>query len=402
MRPFDGRRVLLGVSGGIASYKSVWLARLLTQQGSEVDVVMTRAATEFVGPITFEAVTGRPVYTDLFSPGRALDHIRLAREAHAIVIAPATADLMARAAHGHADDLLTASPARSPSSRCCFIPAMNDRMWAHPQTGRNVEHLRSLGYTVVEPDVGRAGGGRREWPRSDAGARGHWRTRRAPPRAPVAARTHRRRHRRPHARSRSIRCAFSPIGAAGKMGVAIAAAAWRRGAEVHLIAGPLELPPPAGVTTTSVETTEQMCQAVASVLSAADVLIMAAAPSDFRPAHPEAAKLKKDHAPEALALEETPDILTATLERRRAGSVVVGFALETEALVANAKKKLARKRLDLIVANDATEPGAGFGTDTNRVTLLSKAGTEERLPLAPKSEVADAILDRVEALLGGR
>ena len=392
--------MLLGVSGGIASYKSVWLARLLTQQGSEVDVVMTRAATEFVGPITFEAVTGRPVHTDIFSPGRALDHIRLAREAQAIVIAPATADLMARAAHGHADDLLTASllAAQVP---VLFVPAMNDRMWSHPQTARNVAHLRSLGYTLLEPDAGALAAGEGSGPG------------RMPEPEVILAHVGRLLE-RPSLRGRTVVVTAGPTRepvdpvrflsnrSSGKMGVAIAAAAWRRGAHVHLVAGPLELPPPAGVTTTNVETTAQMCEAVARVLPSADVLVMAAAPSDFRPAHPEGTKLKKERAPDSLALEETPDILAATIERRRAGAVVVGFALETEALVANAKKKLEAKRLDLIVANDATEPGAGFGTDTNRVTLLSKKGGEERLPLAPKSEVADAILDRVEALLGGR
>jgi phosphopantothenoylcysteine decarboxylase/phosphopantothenate--cysteine ligase len=186
------------------------------------------------------------------------------------------------------------------------------------------------------------------------------------------------------------------------MGVALAAAAWRRGAVVDLVAGPLSVAPPAGVTLESVESTEDMAAAIERLLPGADVLVMAAAPADFRPATPKTSKIKKTSAPPALSLAATPDILQSTKRSRRPGAVVVGFALETDDAIASGRKKLEAKDLDMIVVNDATEPGAGFGVDTNRVTLLLRNGRDEQLPLMPKLEVADAILDRVETLIGGR
>jgi phosphopantothenoylcysteine decarboxylase/phosphopantothenate--cysteine ligase len=399
VRPFDGRRILLGISGGIASYKAAWLARLLTQAGAEVDVVMTRAATEFVGPVTFEALTGRPVHSDLFAPGKGLEHIRLAHDAHAVVIAPATADLMARAAHGHADDLLTACLLAT-SAPVLFVPAMNDRMWAHPQTAANVGHLRALGSAVLEPEVGPLAAGEGSGPG------------RMPEPETILAHVGRLIERQSLA-GRTVVVSAGPTRepidpvrfisnrSSGRMGVALAASAWRRGAAVELIAGHLEVPPPASVRLTSIETTEAMRDAVALSLPCADVLIMAAAPSDYRVSQVAPEKLKKGVALPDLSLEETPDILATTTPRRRRNAVIVGFALETEQLLGNARRKLEGKRLDLIVANHAREPGAGFGTDTNRVTLVSASG-EEALPLMSKDQVADAILDRVEALLGER
>jgi len=401
MRPFDGKRILLGVTGGIASYKSVWLARLLTQAGAEVDVVMTRAAGEFVGAITFEAVTGRSVHTELLGAGHALDHIRLARQAQAVVVAPATADFLARAAHGHADDLLAACLLAT-DAPVLLVPAMNDRMWAHRQTLRNAQHLRELGYQVIDPDdgplaVGEGNGpGRMPEPEAIFGwvgrlleAPGALRGRRVvvtagPTREPVDP----------------VR--FLSNRSSGKMGVAIATAAWRRGADVTLIAGPLAVPAPPGVRVQPTETTGEMCSAVGDALAHADVLIMAAAPADFAAAAPADQKIKKRDAPSHLALAPTPDILEATRGRRRAGTIVVGFALETTDAVANGREKLAAKGLDLIVVNDATEAGAGFGVDTNRVTLLGADGKAREVPLMAKSEVADVILDRVEELLRGR
>ena len=400
MRPFDGRRIVLGVTGGIASYKSAWLARLLALDGAEVDVVMTRAATEFVGPVTFEALTGRPVHTALIAAGHALDHIRLARAAQAIVVAPATADFLARAAGGHADDLLTAMllAAEAP---VLLVPAMNDRMWAHPQTRRNVAHLRELGYAVLEPDTGMLAAGEGSGPG------------RMPEPETIHAHVARLvepgdlRGRRVLVTAGPTREPVDPVRylsnrSSGKMGVAIAAAAWRRGADVTLVAGPLGARPPVGARLVHVETTEEMASAVDAELREADALIMAAAPADFRAADPARQKIKKGAAPSSLALAPTRDILAATRAARRPGAVVVGFALETADALRNGRGKLEAKGLDLVVVNDATEPGAGFGVDTNRVTILSREGGEHPLPLLPKTAVADEILDRVRELLDGR
>ena len=402
MRPYANKRVVLGVSGGIASYKSAWLARLLSKAGAEVDVVMTPAAQEFVGPITFEALTGRPVHTGLFDQGRALDHIKLAREADAVVVAPATADLMARAAAGQADTLLTAALLAT-AAPVLLVPAMNDRMWAHAQTQRNVAHLRGLGYRVLDPDAGMLAAGE-----------GH-----GPGRMPEPETIFAHVGRLLEGRSALAGCrivvtagptreAVDPVRylsnhSSGKMGVALAQAAWRRGADVTLVAGPLSIAPPVGPALRAVETTEEMATAVSQELATADALIMAAAPADFRPAHPADRKIKKsDGAPEPIALAKTIDILATTRAARRPGAVVVGFALETHDVLAYGREKLAAKGLDLIVVNDATEAGAGFGGDTNRVTIIGRDGGEEALPLLSKDDVADAILDRVEALLDGR
>jgi phosphopantothenoylcysteine decarboxylase/phosphopantothenate--cysteine ligase len=400
MRPFDGRRVLLGITGGIASYKAAWLARLLAQAGAEVDVVMTAAATEFVGPLTLEALTGRPVHTELLGPGRALDHIRLARAADMVVVAPCTADFLARAVHGQANDLLAACLLAT-TAPVLLVPAMNDRMWAHPQVARNVEHARTLGYRVVDPDEGPlaagegSGPGRMPEPETILAHAG----RLLEPAGALAGR-------RVLVTAGPTREPLDPVRfvsnhSSGKMGTAIAAAAWRRGADVLLVAGPLQVPVPAGVTALHVETTQQMADALAAQLPRADVLVMAAAPADFRAASVAEQKIKRTGAGLSLALEPTPDILASTRERRRPGSVAIGFALETTDGLANARRKLESKSLDLIVLNDATEPGAGFGVDTNRVTLVSRDG-DESLKLMAKSAVADVLLDRVEHLLGAR
>jgi phosphopantothenoylcysteine decarboxylase/phosphopantothenate--cysteine ligase len=402
VRPFAGRRILLGVTGGIASYKTVWLARLLAQGGADVDVVMTRAATEFVGAITFEAVTGRPVFTEILAPGHALDHIRIARAAELVVVAPATADFLARAAHGHADDLLSACLLAT-SAPVLLVPAMNDRMWAHRQTQSNVDHLRDLGCHILPPDEGPlavgegSGPGRMPEPETILAHAGRL----------LEGGNGALRGRRVLVTAGPTREAVDPVRflsnrSTGKMGVAIAAAAWRRGAEVTLVAGPLGVALPAGVRAVSVETADEMAAAVREALPAADVLVMAAAPADFKPAAPARRKIKKSAAPAAIALAPTPDILVATQGNRRPGAVVVGFALETNDALEAGRAKLAAKALDLIVVNDATEDGAGFAVDTNRVTLLERGGEPAALPLMPKTEVADAILDRVEALLRGR
>ena len=374
---------------------------MLTQAGAEVDVVLTRSALEFIGAVTFEALTGRAVHTELIAPGHALDHIKLARGADLVLVAPATADTLARAAHGFANDLLTAALLAT-TAPVLIAPAMNDRMWGHPQTTRNVAHLREFGYLVIDPDVGDLavgegfGPGRMPEPETILfhAARlleGH---------LPLAGRTI-------VVTAGPTREAVDPVRfisnrSSGKMGVAIAEAAWRRGAHVKLIAGPLGVTPAPVLDVERVTTTAEMRDAVARALPHADILVMAAAPSDFRPVTVSGSKIKKSGAPEAIALAPTPDILHDTMSARRPGAIIVGFALETENVLANGASKLSAKGLDLIVVNDAREEGAGFEGDTNRVTFLSRDGASEPLPLLSKREVADAILDRVERQLGGR
>jgi len=403
VRPFDQQRILLGVTGGIASYKSAWLARLLTQAGADVDVILTRAASEFIGAITFEALTGRPVLTALIQPGHALDHIKLARAADAVIVAPATADFLARAVHGHADDLLSACLLAT-TAPVLLAPAMNDRMWSHPAVTQNVAAARALGYNVIDPDTGAlavgegSGPGRMPEPETlmthlgrVLGMREHSSLRdqhvvvtAGPTREPVDP----------------VR--FLSNRSSGRMGVELAAAAWRRGAKVTLIAGPLEVALPVGVHVVPVETTVEMGAAIRAALPGADVLIMAAAPADFSVEHPAERKLKKRERPDTLTLASTDDILLSTRDVRRPGSIIVGFALETGNAIAEGTRKLHEKGLDLVVINDATEPGAGFATSTNRVTLIDREGRVEPLLLLPKREVAEVILDRTEARLRGR
>ena len=399
MRPFAGKRVLLGVTGGIAAYKAITVARRLTQHGATVDVVLTAGALEFLTPLTFEGVTGRPAHSTPYTPGDPLLHIRLARESDLILVAPATANLIARAAAGMADDLLTCVllATEAPVLVC---PAMNDRMYAHPQTTRNLAHLQELGYELAGPGIGPLAWGEGEGPGRLL--------------EPEEILDHAGRIlETPDLAGRRILVTAGPtreyldpvryLGnrSSGRMGYAVAAAAWRRGAEVVLIAGPGTAPVPRGPRLVRVETAEEMASAVNRELPSAEALVMAAAVADFRPTRRSEAKIKKGSGtvPE-LTLARTPDVLSDTRESRPPGCVLVGFALETDEPLANGRKKLAEKGLDLIVVNDANEAGAGFDVETNRVTLLDDTGAEE-LPLLSKAEVADRILDRVIPRLEG-
>lgn len=400
-RTLAASRVLLGVTGGIASYKAVTLARQLTQAGAEVDVIMTHGAQEFVGAVTFEGVTGRAVHTSMFAPRRALDHIRLPRAAQLIVVAPATADFLARAAAGRADDLLSACLLGA-DCPVMLVPAMNDRMWAHPQTRRNADHLRELGYTVLEPATGQLAVGEGSGPG------------RMPEPETVVAHVERALCRRPALERRRIvvsagatREPLDPVRflsnySSGKMGVALARSAWRAGAEVTLIAGHMDVEPPEGVHLAEAATASDMLREVRAALATADALIMAAAPADYAASEHAAKKIRRSGSPVTIALTPTEDILAATRGDRRRGAVIVGFALETGSDEESAVRKLREKALDLVVLNDACEEGAGFGGDTNRVTLLTSDGAREALPLMPKTQVADTIIARVEALLSGR
>jgi phosphopantothenoylcysteine decarboxylase/phosphopantothenate--cysteine ligase len=397
---WSGRHVVLGVSGGIAAYKSCILARRLIEAGARVDVVMTRAATEFVRPVTFEALTGRPVLSSLWEPGGALLHVRLGQEADLVIVAPATAQLIARHAQGLADDFLSALLLAS-TAPVLLAPAMNDAMYAADPTRHNVATLLERGVTLVGPATGALAEGPSDRPGrmaepevilAHAARLLGWHGSRLAGRTVVVT-------------AGPTRESLDPVRvltnrSSGRMGYALAEAAWLRGAEVELISGPSAMTFPEGVRCTRVESTSQMAAAVKTALPGADVLIMAAAPADFRPAAPSESKTPRAGGSTTLALEPTDDILATTVGVRRPGAVIVGFALETGNAVARGREKLARKQLDLIVVNDALEEGAGFEVETNRVTIVGSDGREVTVPLAPKRAVADKILDAVEARLG--
>jgi phosphopantothenoylcysteine decarboxylase/phosphopantothenate--cysteine ligase len=399
--PWEGRRVVLGVSGGIAAYKVVQVARDLTLLGCTVDVVLTRAAGEFVRPLSFEGVTGRPCHTDLFSADGAALHIRLGREADVVCVAPTTADLLARLSQGRSDDLLTTTilATRAPVVLC---PAMNDHMWAHAQVRENAERCRALGYQIVGPADGRLAVGEAEGP-----------GRLVEP-DEIVARVGRAlgkdgplKGRRVVVTAGPTREAVDPVRylgnrSSGRMGYALAEAAWLAGAEVTLVSGPSDLADPVGVQTLRVESAVEMLEAVRAPVAVADVTIYAAAVADFRPVDAAPEKIKRGSTGPRLDLELTanPDIARETRALRQPASVAVGFALETDDLMAGAYAKLEAKGFDLLVANDARDPEAGFEVETNRVTLVQAGVPDEALPLLSKRVVADRVIARVVALLG--
>ena len=396
--PFHGKRVLLGVSGSIAAYKAVEIASALTQRGALVDTLMTPSATKFVTPLTFRSVTGRPALTDIFDAGspEAVEHVALAQAADLLAVAPATAHIMAKLALGLADDpisliaLATAAP-------LLVAPAMDAHMWEHPAVWRNAQTLRERGAVIVGPDEGRLASGLTGWGRlagadellgrmaQALGANGDLQGRAVvvsaggtrEPLDPVRVLTNR---------------------SSGKMGYAVAEAARDRGADVTLITS-AAIPPPAGVRAVRVETAEEMGRAVREAAASADVLVMAAAVADYRPAAPSERKIKKADGGVglSLSLERTEDILASVPD----GVVKVAFAAESDDLLANARAKLRSKRADLVAANDVTLPGAGFGADANKIWLVDADG-ETELPLLPKYDAAAAILDRVAPLVAAR
>lgn len=394
-----GRHVVLGVTGGIAAYKSVLVARELTAQGAAVDVILTRGATEFVGRATFEAVTRRPVRCSLWERDGALDHVTLGQDADIIIVAPATAHLLARAAAGMADDLLTALLLAT-TKPVLIAPAMNDDMYAADPTTANIATLTARGWQMVGPAIGALAEGPSDRPGrmvepSEIVAHAE---RALSSDGPLAGR-------KVVVTAGPTREALDPVRvitnrSSGKMGYRLAEAAWRRGANVVLISGPSSEPTPVGVTLQHVDTTAEMSLAVQSHLPSSDVLVMAAAPADYRPVAFRDTKVPRSDGGFTLALEATEDILLKTLPERHAGLTVVGFALETGAAIEKGRAKLQRKLLDLIVVNDALEPGAGFDVDTNAVTIIDCLGGELRVPLTSKSAVADAILDAVESYRG--
>jgi len=392
------RRVLVGVSGGIAIYKTCNVVRQLTEVGAAVDVVMTASATEFVRPVTFEALSKRPVLTSLWQRDQALAHIHLGQSSDLILLAPATANLLAKAAHGIADDLLTAILLAN-DAPVLAAPAMNDRMWANAATVRNVEELSARGWRFVGPAIGDLA----EGPSSRPG-------RMVEPEEIVTnavrlirSATSALNGKRVLVTAGPTRERIDPVRvisnpSSGRMGYAIAEAAFARGADVRLVTGPSQLSVPCGVDVVRVETTDELRDAVGESLSETDVLVMAAAPADYRPISSSEQKLRKVDGAFSIDLEPTVDVLLSTVDRRSPGSVIVGFALESEDGVARAREKLERKQLDLIVLNMAREPDSGFETTSNRVSLITPKNVLE-LPLLPKLEVAERLLDRVEALL---
>ena len=394
MATSDGRPfVVLGVSGGIAAYKAVELCRRLVDAGCHVAPVLTEHATKFVGELTFSALASEPAQTELYDATAVIPHTRLGQSADLVIVAPATAHLLARFAAGMADDLLTATllATRAP---VLVAPAMHTEMWEQPSVVDNLALLRRRGVEVVEPAVGRLAGG-------DEGA-----GRLADPAAIAEAalailgrRTADLAGRRVVISAGGTREPIDPVRfltnrSSGKQGHALASAAADRGASVTLVTTSA-LPSPAGVTTVNVETAAEMHDAMVAAAADADIVIMAAAVADFRPQDPASTKVKRELGAPQIILEPTPDILVDLVVRRPSGQVVVGFAAETDHVLEHAAAKLERKGCDLLVVNDVSAPSVGFDHDTNAVHILTRDGDTVTVELASKRAVADEILDRV-------
>lgn len=394
----EDKRIVLGVCGSIASYKAADVASKLTQAGALVDVILTDAAQRFVTPLTFRALTRRPVYTDMYDPQSPLaeEHVELARAADALVIAPASATTIARLAMGLADDML-ALTALATTAPIVIAPAMDGQMWEHPATRANIATLRGRGALIAGPEEGRLASGRTGAGRlietsqllgaiNQALGRG----------GPLAGR-------KVVVSAGGTQEPMDPVRfvsnrSSGKMGFALAEAARDMGADVVLVTGPVALAVPFGVTRRDVTTTAEMAEALRAETSGADALIMAAAPADFRPAESAAHKIKRGADNLAVELVPNEDIIAGL----NGEFVKVGFAAETQDMHENARTKVLRKGLDLIVANDVTVAGAGFATDTNLVTIMDADGNCEELPLLSKYEVSLRILGRVVGLLSAR
>jgi phosphopantothenoylcysteine decarboxylase / phosphopantothenate---cysteine ligase len=394
-------KIALGVTGGVAAYKAAELVRRLQQEKLDVQVVMTRSAQEFITPLTFAALTGQKVITEMFgaddaAPANvesAIEHIAVAQRIDLLLVAPATADILAHFAQGIAHDFLTTLYLAT-KAPVVVAPAMNVNMWDHPATQENLQKLRARGVHVVDPDegylaCGMTGAGRLaateaivEKVRLVLGLR---RDLEGQTVLVTAGAT----------REDIDPVRFLTNRSSGKMGYALAEAAARRGAHVVLVSGPTDLAVPGGVDWVPVRSTENMRDAVRERSAKANVIIMAAAVADYRPAAAQSQKLKRGEAGITLDLEATPDILAELGRDHAASCILVGFAAETNALADNARSKLTRKGADMIVANDVTQEGAGFDTDTNIVTIFTRDGREIPLPKLTKFEVANRILDRV-------
>jgi phosphopantothenoylcysteine decarboxylase/phosphopantothenate--cysteine ligase len=394
--PLSGKHVALGVTGSISAFKAADLASKLRQAGATVEVVMTPAATQFVTPLTFQSLTGRPVVVDMFAAAEAEAHVEVARRADVFVIAPATADCLARLAHGMTSDMVTLT-ALATTAPILTAPAMDNQMWEHPATQENVTTLRNRGVEFVGPMEGRLASGR-----SGLGRLAEVPQVVGAVRMLIGQRSGDLAGRHIVVSAGGTQEPLDPVRyvgnrSTGKMGFAIAEAARDRGAHVTLVTGPVALETPYGIHRVDVNTVAEMLVALEQATADSDAIIMSAAPADYRPANPSAHKLKKSSDEGALDIElvKNPDII-ATLP---AGGVRVGFAAETRNLEEYARQKLPAKRLDFIVANDVSAAGSGFGTDTNQVTIFHSDGRHEELPMMTKYAVGLAILDRVATRL---
>jgi len=392
------KTIVLGITGSIAAYKAADIASKLTQAGARVEVVMTESATRFIAPLTLRSISGRPVVTDMFEPASelSLEHIALAEASDIVVIAPATANTIAKIAAGIADDMLTCLVLAT-KAPLIVAPAMNDNMLQNPVTWENLAKLKTRGFIIVEPAYGRLASGKMGWGRlaevetiigtikQVLGRKGDLANKRI---VVTAGGTQESIDPVRHIGNRS----------SGKMGYAVAEAARDRGASVSLITAPTSLPEPAGIEVVHVQTARQMKEAVAKAVAKADALIMAAAVADYQPKDIARTKIKKEALSLTLELVRTPDILSEV----KGNFLKVGFAAESEDVVANARQKLEKKQLDLLVANDITDAKSGFDVDTNKVTIIDCKGKTEKLPLLTKREVADKILDKVVQFLAKR
>ncbi len=393
-------RITLGVTGGVAAYKAAELVRRLQQDGFSVQVVMTRGAREFVTPLTFAALSGQKVIADLFAGNsggeanleNAIEHIAVAQRTDLLLVAPATADILAKFARGIADDFLTTLYLAT-AAPVVVAPAMNVNMWEHPATQENIEMLRARGVRIVEPDEGYLACGM-----TGAG--------RLAGQEEIIKAVREVLHAQDDLEGQNVLVTAGPTcedldpvryltnRSSGKMGYAVAEAAARRGAKVSLVTGPTALDTPAGVERVDVRTAEEMYCAVLERFAACSIAILAAAVADYRPVEKHPEKMKKSRESLTVSLEPTKDILS-DVARIKGERLVVGFAAETDHVAENARKKLAAKNADLIVANDVTAEGAGFDADTNVVTLFARDGRDLALPKMSKSEVAQRILDEV-------
>jgi phosphopantothenoylcysteine decarboxylase/phosphopantothenate--cysteine ligase len=395
-------RITLGVTGGVAAYKAAELVRRLQQDGFSVQVVMTRGAREFVTPLTFAALSGQKVITDLFAEyggeanlESAIEHIAVAQRTDLLLVAPATADILAKFARGIADDFLTTLYLAS-TAPVIVAPAMNVNMWNHAATQENVEMLRARGVKIVDPDEGYLACGM-----TGAG--------RLAGQAAIVGAVHEALHAVRDLAGEKVLVTAGPTRenldpvrylsnrSSGKMGYAVAEAAARRGAHVILVSGPTSLDAPAGVERIDVQSADEMHRAVLEKVADCSIAIFAAAVADYRPTESNGHKIKRNKESTTISLEPTPDIL-ASVARNKGDRFIVGFAAETEHVAENARQKLAAKNADLIVANDVTAEGAGFDHDTNIVTLFARDGRDLALPRMSKSEVAQRILDEVVRL----
>lgn len=391
-----GKHVVLGVTGGIACYKACELASLLIKQHADVQVIMTENATQFVTPVTFEQLTGNKALTDTFDRNfvHSVEHIAVADKADMVIIAPATANIVAKLAHGIADDMLTTTVL---ACRCpkAIAPSMNTAMFENPVTQDNIETLRHYGWEVIEPDSGRLA----------CGAVGKGKL--PAPERLLETCLQTLAHEKDMCGINVLvtagptREALDPVRyltnhSTGKMGYAIAKAAARRGANVTLVSGPVNLPKPAYMDVIDVVSARDMYEAVTSNAPKADIIIKAAAVADYRPATVSDNKIKKSEDDMAIPLERTNDILKELGANKREGQFLCGFSMETENMIENSKAKLAKKNLDMIAANNVKVEGAGFGTDTNILTLITKDSQTE-LPIMSKDEAANRLLDSILA-----